>query len=134
MTELLDSKNESSVKDFNISNAIISNKMMSLLLTQLALNKESKRFFEGLFTTDTEESGDIFDIKIKKISSMIEDGESLEFQSKAELIHTFYYSFDKKYMLIGYIQNGKITFIPKNQDAPEKIILSREDLFVFIKY
>ena len=62
ITELLDSRNLNSVKDFNIKNAIISNRIMSLLITQLALNKDSKKFFDGLLTIDDEVGGDVFEI------------------------------------------------------------------------
>ena len=48
ITELLDSRNLSSVLDFNIKNTIISNKMMSLLITQLVMNNDSKKFFINL--------------------------------------------------------------------------------------
>ena len=134
VTELLDSKNLNSVKDFNIKNAIISNRMMSLLLTQLALNKDSKKFFDGLLTTDTEEGGDYFDINIKKVSDMLDIDSKVVFNNRAELIQSFYYSFEKKYMLIGLIRNGVIEFIPKNQDENVKIELDKEDSFIFIKY
>ena len=133
VTELLDSKNLNSINDFNIKNAIISNRMMSLLLSQLCLNKDSKKFFDGLLITDTEEGGDYFDIKIEKISNMVND-ESLEFNSKAELIHSFYVSFNRKYMLLGYIKEDQVYFIPKNQDNQEKISLTPDDSFIFIKY
>ena len=133
ITELLDSKNLNSINDFNIKNAIISNRMMSLLLSQLALNKESKKFFDGLLTIDSMEGGDYFDIKIEDVKDMIDEKE-LRFKNKRELIQSFYLSFDKKYMLLGYIKNDEIYFIPKNQDVDEEIILNPEDAFIFIKY
>ena len=134
VTELLDSKNLNSVKDFNIKNAIISNRMMSLLLTQLALNKDSKKFFNGLLTTDTEEGGDYFDINIKRVCDMLDSDEELTFSNRAELIQSFYYSFEKKYMLIGLIREGVIEFLPKNQDENMNLVLDKEDSFIFIKY
>ena len=134
ITELLDSKNLNSINDFNIKNAIISNRMMSLLLSQLSLNKESKRFFEGLLTIDSADGGDFFDIKIKKVSDMIESDEVLTFKNRRELIQSFYLGFDKKYMLMGYIQDEEIIFIPKNQDDVKEIKLSGDDSFIFIKY
>ena len=133
VTELLDSKNLNSINDFNIKNAIISNRMMSLLLSQLCLNKDSKKFFDGLLTTDIEEGGDFFDIKIEKVGNMVE-GDILAFKSKAELIQSFYVSFNKKYMLLGYIKDDEVVFIPKNQDTLELIKLSKDDSFIFIKY
>ena len=55
--------------------------MMSLLLTQLALNKDSKAFFDGLLTIDSEEGGDCFDIRIEEVGNMIED-ENITFNSR----------------------------------------------------
>ena len=134
ITELLDSRNLPSVKDFNINNAIISNSMMSLLISQLALNQDSKHFFEGLLTSDTKLGGDYFDIAVERVGDVVEEGESLTFANKAELIHSFYYSLDKKYMLLGYIHNGKNIFIPKNQDLDNPVTLDRDDKFIMIKY
>ncbi|MBP5407930.1 MAG: hypothetical protein J6Y42_02205, partial [Bacilli bacterium] len=134
VTELLDSKNLNSINDFNIKNAIISNRMMSLLLSQLALNKQSKKFFEGLLTIDAYEGGDYFDIKIEKVKDLFDESEVLSFANRRELVHSFYLSFDKKYMLLGYIHDEEVIFIPKNQDEEKEIKLELEDELVFIKY
>ncbi|MCR5742009.1 MAG: hypothetical protein K6G38_06095 [Gammaproteobacteria bacterium] len=133
VTELLDSRNLNSIKDFNIKNAIISNRMMSLLLSQLSLNQDSSRFFNGLFTSDTEEGGDFFDIEVKKVKNLFSDEQDLSFNKASELIHSFYYSFNKRYMLLGYIHNDEIKFIPKNQDNTP-IKLDKEDELFYIKY
>ena len=134
ITELLDSKNLNSINDFNIKNAIISNRMMSLLLSQLSLNKESKKFFEGLLTIDSKEGGDYFDIKIEEVKDMLDDSEVLSFKNRSELIQSFYLSFDKKYMLIGYVQDEEVVFIAKDQDVDKEINLKPDDSFIFIKY
>ena len=133
VTELLDSRNLASVKDFNINNTIISNSMMSLLISQLALNDDSKKFFEGLLTTDTEVGGDEFDIVVERIGDVIDENESLVFNNNAELIQSFYYSFNKLYMLIGYVHEDNVVFIPKNQDT-SKVELTKDDKFIMIKY
>ena len=134
ITELLDSKNYNSIRDFNIKNAIISNRMMSLILSQLALNQDSKKFFEGLLTIDTEEGGDAFDIKIEKVSDMVEDMSEMHFETEAELIQSFYMSFEKKYMLIGYIRDDEVHFLAKDQDRHNPIAFTEDDQFIFIKY
>ena len=74
------------------------------------------------------------EIKIKKVGEMIDEKEELKFSTRAELIQSFYVSFDKKYMLLGYIKDDEITFIPKDQDVNNPILLSKEDSFIFIKY
>ena len=134
ITELLDSRNLNSVKDFNIKNAIISNRIMSLLLTQLALNKDSKRFFDGLLTVDTEIGGDVFDIKVEYVKDLFKDNQDLHFNTKAELINTFYNSFNHAAMLLGYIRDGKIIYLPQKQDEPFNFDLLNTDRLIFIKY
>ena len=134
VTELLDSKNYNSIRDFNIKNAIISNRMMSLLLSQLALNQGSREFYEGLLTIDTEEGGKDFDIKIEKVGDMVEDPSEMHFASAGELVQSFYKSFDKAFMLLGYIHDDEVHFLAKDQDKPSEITLAEDDQFVFIKY
>ncbi len=134
ITELLDSRNLNSVKDFNIKNAIISNRLMSLLITQLALNKNSKEFFENLLITDTKEGGEIFDIKVNKVHQVLELDQDLTFKSKAELIHSFYNSIDKKCMLIGIVKGDDTIYLCNNQDKEYSITLEENDLLIYIKY
>lgn len=134
ITELLDSRNLNSVKDFNIKNAIISNKLMSLLITQLAMNKNSKEFFESLLMTDTDEGGDVFDIKINRVRQVLDLNQDLTFQNKAELVQSFYNSVEKKCMLIGIIQNGETMYLCENQDENKPITLTESDSLIYIKY
>ena len=133
ITELLDSRNLNSVKDFKIKNSIISNRMMSLLLVQLALNADSKMFFDGLLTTDTEAGGDYFDIQMDNACEMIDMNQDLHFETKADLIQSFYYSYDKKYMLIGIYRDEKVIFLSNDLDT-ESIDLLDTDRLIFIKY
>ena len=134
ITELLDSKNYNCIKDFDVKNAIISNRMMSLLLTQLALNRDSKKFFEGLLRADTEEGGDEFDIRISKVEDMFENTEDLSFGSYGELVRSFYFSFDKKDMLLGYMRKGETIFFAKGQDTPRQLRLASDDELIYIHY
>ena len=133
-TELLDSRNLSSVRDFNISNTIISNKMMSLLITQLALNKDSKSFFEKILTISNTHKATDFDFIIHRVSRTIDINEEMKFESKAELIRTFYNTFEGSRILIGLIQNGEIKLLDTDQDQKEDITLHLEDSFVYFKY
>ena len=134
ITELLDSRNLNSVKDFNIKNAIISNRLMSLLITQLAMNKDSKLFYESMLETDTQEGGDIFDIKINRVKQVLDTEQDLTFNTKAELVQSFYNSVEKKCMLIGIIQDGETTYLCKNQDEVKPITLKESDSLIYIKY
>ncbi len=134
ITELLDSRNLSSVQDFNIKNTIISNKMMSLLITQLVMNDDSKKFFEKLLTTDSSDSTSDFDIAVTKVNNLVKIEDKLEFESKAELLQTFYNTFDGKNILIGILKNNEYIYLNKDQDKKEKIIMEPSDSFIYFKY
>lgn len=134
ITELLDSKNLNCVKDFKINNAIISNKIISLLLTQLALNKNSSKFFENLFIADSEDGGEVFDINVSYAKDIIKFKNELVFSNKAEFIHSFYHSFNKDCMPIGYIRGNERIYISSHQDEEAQFIIKPDDKIIYINY
>ena len=134
ITELLDSRNLSSIKDFNIKNTIISNKMMSLLITQIVMNEDSKKFFERLLTTAYTTKPDDFDLVINRVGNRIAIDEDMTFSSRAELIRTFYNTYKGKEILIGLYQDDKMVLFNQNQDKKEAITLNKDDSFIIIKY
>ena len=134
ITELLDSRNLASVKDFNIHNTIISNRMMSLLITQLSLNQSSKKFFEKVLTISTAKKANDFDIEINKVTQSVVLKEDMVFESKADLLRTYYNTFEGRRILIGLVQNDEIVLLDNNQDAKEELILHPEDSFIYLKY
>lgn len=134
ITELLDSRNLSSIQDFNIRNTIISNKMMSLLITQLVLNGNSKKFFEKLLTTDSEVNNDDFDINVSKVDNLVKIDKELVFETKAELLQTFYNTFEGKNILIGILKDNKFIYLNNDQDKKERIILNPNDSFIYFNY
>ena len=134
ITELLDSRNLSSVKDFNIKNTIVSNKMMSLLITQLVMNDDSKKFFDKMLTTDSPDNSNDFDINITKVSNMIEIDNDIVFETKAELLQTFYNTFDGKNILFAIYKKDELIFLDDNQDLKESLVISKDDSFVYFNY
>ena len=134
ITELLDSRNLSSVRDFNIQNTIISNKMMSILITQLALNKSSKKFFDKVLTVSSMKKENDFDIVISDVNQSIAIEEDMKFDSKADLLRTFYNTFDGKRILIGLVKDEKIVLLSEDQDKKEEVVLSPKDSFIYFKY
>ena len=134
ITELLDSRNLSSVRDFNIQNTIISNKMMSILITQLALNKSSKKFFDKVLTVSSMKKENDFDIVISDVNQSISIEEDMKFDSKADLLRTFYNTFDGKRILIGLVKDEQIVLLSEDQDKKEEVVLSPKDSFIYFKY
>lgn len=134
ITELLDSRNLSSVRDFDIHNTIISNKMMSLLITQLAMNLDSRDFFDKILTVDRADDTNEFDIAIKKASEMIYMEKPLTFKSKAELLSAFYKCFEGKNILIGLCKGEEILLLNENQDEKSSLVVDPMDSFIYFKY
>ncbi|MDY5983572.1 MAG: hypothetical protein SPJ17_07720 [Anaeroplasma sp.] len=134
ITELLDSRNLSSVRDFDIHNTIISNKMMSILITQLAMNLDSKKFYHKLLTTDHAGDANDFDIQITLAKDLIEMDKEFIFKSKGELLHSFYKCFNGKNILIGICMNDDVFFLNSNQDKEEEIKVSSKDSFIYVKF
>ena len=134
ITELLDSRNLSSVRDFDIHNTIISNKMMSILITQLAMNLDSKKFYHKLLTTDHAGDANDFDIQITLAKDLIEMDKEFIFKSKGELLHSFYKCFNGKNILIGICRNDDVFFLNSNQDEEEEIKVSSKDSFIYVKF
>ena len=135
ITELLDSRNLSSARDFNIQNTIISNKMMSILITQLALNKSSKKFFEKVLTVSSNKNENDFDIVIKPLTQSIKIDEDMKFECKSDLLRTYYNTYNGRRILIGLVQEGKLIFLDQHQDDKEEpVTLHKEDSFIYLKY
>ena len=135
ITELLDSRNLSSAKDFSIQNTIISNKMMSILITQLALNKSSKKFFEKALTVSNAKKENDFDIIISPVKQSIVIEEEMKFECKSDLLRTFYNTFEGRRILIGLVHDNEIVLLDQHQDdQSEPVLLYKEDSFIYFKY
>ena len=134
ITELLDSRNLQSIRDFNIRNTIISNKMMSLLITQLAMNQDSKRFFDKVLTTSNNAKSNDFDINVSRADTLIKIEEDMVFHSKAELLRAFYNTFEGEKILIGLCEDGVISLLDSDQDKKEDIALKKDTSFIYFDY
>ncbi len=110
IVELFDPKNYTIISNFNIKNTIISNKIISLLLSKLALYPKTAPFYEDLLTITLEEDEhkDKAQIFIKKACDIFVFEDKLSFSSIKEFIVSFYYSNNKISMPIGFVKNDKL--------------------------
>lgn len=109
IVELLNPKNDLIVRAFNINNTIISNKIISLLLSKLALFKETAPFYEDLLTIEADTRNlDLQSIQVIKADNLITHEFPISFATKKQMIESFYESFKKKQIPIGYFRNQKI--------------------------
>ncbi len=132
IVELLEPKNYSIISNFNIRNTIISNKIISLLLSKLALYPKTAPFYEDLLTMTLKEGDETDDsqIFIKKVSDIFVFADKLSFSSIKEFIISFYYSNNKVSMPIGFVKEeklelfyGDLTKIPFTIEKDDYIIL-----------
>lgn len=133
IAEILDTRNIDCMKDFKVSNTIISNRLISLLINQLLTNEDSNEFYEAILSIDKDGARDI-DIVINRASSMLDMNQDLTFSTRSELISSFYYSMSKKYMLLGIRRDGENTYFNTNMDKKEEITIKEDDQLIMIAY
>lgn len=134
IVEVLDPANDHIIKDFNINNTIISNKIISLLVSKIIMYHETAPFYENLLTIKSDITGnDDQNILITKANLLFNESFPLSFISYKQLIISFYEAFKHEYMLIGYFRNNELNMIYGNLHTKEKIEIQAEDLLVYIK-
>lgn len=123
VTEILDNKNFRSIMRLNIENAIVSNKLISFLLVQMAFNDNASEFFEAMFKVNTLGNKDDFDINVKAANEVL-NTKGVKYTSYIDLVRSIYYSSNKKIMPIGLIrldENKKKQYIYFNEQLDDKI-------------
>ncbi len=134
IVEVLDPSNDHIVKDFNINNTIISNKIISLLLSKIALYKETAPFYENLLTIKSDTTNkDDQNIFIWKADNIIDEAYPVAFQSLKQLIKSIYLSFNKEYIPIGVFKKQKLIMFYGDLNKPEEINIEVDDLLILIK-
>ncbi|MBI9008416.1 MAG: hypothetical protein JEZ05_00155 [Tenericutes bacterium] len=134
IVELLDPKNDHIIKDFDIDNTIISNKIISLLLSKLALYKETASFYENLLTMKSDVTGkDDQNIFIVKASEIIKDSLPLHFSSIKQFIISLYTSTKKVYIPLGIIREKSIKIFSGDMTESKEFLIKKLDQIVLIK-
>jgi len=132
IVELLDPKNDALVKEFQIENTIISNKIISLLLSKLALFKETEAFYEELLTIDIDASGkDKQAVTIQPVNQLIKAFKPMTFPSIKALCKTVYEHY-QDLIPIGVIQDGNV-FVFKGDFSAQPCKLYENDQIILMK-
>lgn len=134
IVEVLDPSNDHIIRDFNIRNTIISNKIISLLVSKIALYKETAPFYENLLTIKSDITGkDDQNILIMPAKTILKDSFPLKFNSYKQLIYSFYHSSDKTLMLFGYFREQKLQLIYGDLNERQEVNIREDDFLVLIK-
>jgi uncharacterized membrane protein YgdD (TMEM256/DUF423 family) len=135
IVELLDPKNDRLFKDFAIENTIISNKIISLLLSKLALFKETAPFYEDLLTISP--YGDFKDSQaliIYRAKDCFKEIFPISFLSTKHLIESIYHAYSKSLIPIGYYRDNKLNLFEGNLDQQKEVLLEDTDDLIFFKF
>ena len=133
IVELLNPKNDPIVKDFNINNTIISNKIISLLLSKLALYKETAPFYEDLLTIEPDSHNeDKLSILIKPASECFNEEFPLVFETKKQLIKSVYQAMKRNYMILGYFHHDDLIVFEEDLHKNELVSLTATDRIILI--
>jgi len=134
LTEIINPSNQQSVANFGVDGVVISNKMISLYLIQLLTHSDSKRFYRDIISTDSEENDGNIDLDINLAKELLDISSSLTFSSKSELVNAFYYSSQKKRMIIAYKKDNIVVFLADKLDVEEEIIIEPNTVIYTIVY
>ena len=133
IVEILDPRNDLIIKDFNINNAIVSNKIISLLMSKIALFKETAPFYENLLTIAPNDEGlDDQAMVIKPVSELFVETLPINFKSVKSLVISIYLAFDKKIMPMGIIRDDEIKLFYGDL-TNSKVSLLKDDYVIFMK-
>lgn len=133
IVELLDPKNDNIIKDFNIKNTIISNKIISLLLSKLALIEDTGPFYESLLTFSIEDNENDQEIVIKLASKLFEESFPLVFPNKKSFIVSTYESFHQKMIPFGYFRDNVLYTLSEELHKAEEFTILDTDFLVLMK-
>ena len=134
IVELLNPRNDPIVKDFNINNTIISNKIISLLLSKLALFKNTAPFYEDLLTIEPDDDHeDKLSILVKPAETCFDAVFPITFQSKKQVIQSVYQAFHKSYMILGYFHDGELIIFENDLHHEEQISIQKTDRLILIR-
>lgn len=133
IVELLDPRNDAIIGDFNIRNTIISNKIISLLMSKLALFKDTAPFYENLLTIAPNEKGeDDQALIIRSVGDLFTDSMPMTFPSMKSFILSFYYAFSSKLIPMGCIRNDKLDLFYGDL-LESKVTIDKDDLVILMK-
>ena len=134
IVELLDPKNDNIIKDFNINNTIISNKIISLLLSKLALYENTESFYENLLTLEiNEDEVDDQEVIIRPVVNMFDEQFPLVFPNKKSFIVSTYEAFNKNVIPFGFFRDEKLYIFSEDLHKEETTQILETDLIVLMK-
>ena len=136
IAEIINPLNLNSLKNFGVVSVIISNRILSLFMVQLLTHPGSKKFYRDIISTN-DDSLDAVDLDVVSVQDVLEfNTPTLTFNSKSELVQSFYMASNKTSTCIGikYFGQTQVCFLCDKMDEQQTITLSKQDKLIVVNY
>lgn len=129
IVELHDPKNYEIVKNYNVSNTILSNKYLSHIISSISGDINISPLIWDLLSYD---GNDTYEIYIYPVNELIDEKFPLAFDSKLDLIHSIINSSDGDIIPIGRVKDGVMETFKGDLDKKETYYLNEDDKLIVI--
>lgn len=129
IVELHDPKNYEIVKNYNVSNTILSNKYLSHIISSISGDINISPLIWDLLSYD---GNDTYEIYIYPVNELIDEKFPLAFDSKLDLIHSIINSSDGDIIPIGRVKDGFMETFKGDLDKKETYYLNEDDKLIVI--
>lgn len=134
IVEILDPQNDQIMRDFNIDKSIISNRIISLLISKLALFENTASFYENLLTLEiNDEEEDDQEVIIRNASMIIDHSFPITFETKKSFVISLYEMLEKRMIPFGVIKQGELLIISDELHKEELFTIQKDDSIVLMK-
>jgi hypothetical protein len=129
--ELNNPKHYEIVKNYEISNTILSNKYLSNIISSLASNRHLYDLYEDLLTYD-DGIEETYEIYVYQASEILEIKGPLVFDSKLSFIQSVKIASLERHIPIGIIKDGHFEIFKGRLDVQENFIIQESDQIISI--
>ena len=134
IVELLDPRNDALVKEFTIENTIISNKLVALMLSKVALFPKTTEFYDRLLTIEPSALGKDDDaLDLARAKDVLEGPFPWVFESAKQWVESCYLSTHKTRVPIGLIRDETLIMMEDSLHQANPYTLEAEDILIWFK-
>lgn len=134
VVELLDPRNDRLVKEFTIENTIISNKLVALMLSKVALFPETTRFYDRLLSIEPSHSTRDDDaLDLVSVKEVLKGPFPMIFDSPKVWVKACYEHSLKTRVPIGLLRQDTLMMLTGDLHSQTTYTLEEDDLIVWFK-
>lgn len=128
VVEILNPKHQAMIQGFRIKHTIISNKIISLLLSKLAFDVDTEQFYHRLLTIDPAAKTDLQSVVIFGASEVLKHPFPMTFDSIKHFVTSVYESSGKQFIVLGIFRNRELRVFEGDLTQPAFVLQADDDL------